>query len=271
MRLITLGLAGVMAMTMSLAGCQTLPGETNSHPTASTYPVLAAPPIPANTLNLSGQEAVRWLGLYHWRLSGTPMAGAQLDFETALENARIYQGCNRLSASYRSELRPKGLQLTFGQVSSTLMACPSVAMWRDQQIAGWLGRQTFDVIVQPDPRQPRLLLTSASGQTLTFIGEATTEQRYGGPGQTAFLQIQPKKVMCTSIKSCSCLQVREVFYDTQGVKTGYGPWQVLQQDIEGYQPDGSAVILRVKRYSSPDPQTSPVVYVVDQVIEQSAP
>ena len=72
------------------------------------------------------------------------------------------------------------------------------------------------------------------------------------------------------IPDMQCLQVRELKYDDQGLKTGTGDWQFLYQDIEGYthQP-GVRNVLRLKRYpvANPPADGSSIAYVLDMVVE----
>src|SRR3546814_9793110 len=59
-----------------------------------------------------------------------------------------------------------------------------------------------------------LTLTAADGQALTFTGQPTAETRYGGPGETVFLEVAPQTVPCQHplMPDKTCLQVRERHY-----------------------------------------------------------
>ena len=72
--------------------------------------------------------------------------------------------------------------------------------------------------------------------------------------------------------SDSCLKVREVQYDAQGIKTGTGDWVIFTDSIEGYKHDSSIEqIIRLKRYDvdPADIKGKNVIYEFDQVVESS--
>ena len=89
---------------------------------------------------------------------------------------------------------------------------------------------------------------------LSFAGEPTAETRYGGPGETVFLEVAAQSEPCSHplIADMQCLQVRELKYDDKGIKTGtVGSFVNFYQDIEGYTHEpGIRNVLRVKRYRS---------------------
>jgi hypothetical protein len=88
-----------------------------------------------------------------------------------------------------------------------------------------------------------------------------------------FLEVAPDSVLCHPplIPDKTCLQVREVHYDAQGLRRGQpGPWHTLQQDIEGYvHVPGTRDMLRVKRYAlrQPPADAPSTAYVLDTVVE----
>jgi hypothetical protein len=88
-----------------------------------------------------------------------------------------------------------------------------------------------------------------------------------------FLEVAPQTVPCRHppVPDKTCLQVRERRYDANGLRASEpGPWQPLQQDIEGYvhQP-GVRNVLRVKRYplKRPPADAPSSAYVLDLVVE----
>jgi len=125
--------------------------------------------------------------------------------------------------------------------------------------------------LQRDPE--RLTLTTSAGDVLAFDGEPTAETRYGGPGETAFLEVAAQTRPCSHplIPDMQCLQVREVFYDDKGLKTGTpGEFGNFYDGIEGYTHEpGVRNVLRVKRFKrDPAPaDASDTVYVLDMVVE----
>src|SRR5690606_9600260 len=84
---------------------------------------------------------------------------------------------------------------------------------------------------------PRLHLVSASGERSSWVGEASAQTRYGGPGERVFLEVAPQRVACSHpmMPDHRCLRVREIRYDENGIKQSPpGDWQLLYEDIEGY-------------------------------------
>ena len=126
-----------------------------------------------------------------------------------------------------------------------------------------------------DGEPPRLALTAADGSKLSFNGEPTADTRYGGPGERMFLEVAAQRQPCNHplIADMQCLQVREVFYNDTGIKSGEpGEWQPLYEDIEGYQHQpGIRNVVRVYRYHrDPAPaDASSIVYVHDMTVESA--
>jgi hypothetical protein len=118
-----------------------------------------------------------------------------------------------------------------------------------------------------------LRLSTESGDTLDFFGAPTAETRYGGAGETVFLEIDAQTQPCSHplILNKHCLKVRERNYDSNGLATGTpGEWHPLYQDIEGYtHTAGVRNVLRVKRYAIKNaPADAPSqAYVLDMVVE----
>ena len=166
----------------------------------------------------------------------------------------------------------KGAALEVGDITSTLMACAHDRLMRfDAAAAKALhGRQTWS-LREMDP--PTLTLTNAAGDVLVFAGERTAETRYGGPGETVFLEVAAQTSRCHHplIPDKQCLQVRELRYDDRGIRTGTpGDFEYFYDQIEGYthQP-GVRNVLRVKRYTVPKPpaDASNTAWVLDMVVE----
>src|SRR3546814_9213459 len=53
---------------------------------------------------------------------------------------------------------------------------------------------------------PRLRLVVADGSTTTWTGEATAQTRYGGEGETVFMEVAPQRIDCRSEEHTSELQ-----------------------------------------------------------------
>ena len=165
-----------------------------------------------------------------------------------------------------------GDRLQVARMAATMMACTDPKLMALDQAIGKRLEAAQTIALRGDDA-PQLTLTSADGEVLTFRGEATAETRYGGPGETAFLEVAAQTKPCSHplIPDKQCLQVRELHYDERGIKTGTpGDWQPLYQDIEGYEhADGVRNVVRVKRYAIKNPPAdgSSIAYVLDMVVE----
>ncbi|HWX65651.1 MAG TPA: META and DUF4377 domain-containing protein [Rhodanobacter sp.] len=249
--------ACLLLLTLALAAC-------------TSAPINPRAPISTSTL-----------ARYHWQLHdavdghnqrldalfGNTEKPLQLDF--SVDRVSVLNACNHINGNYTIV---EG-HLVVAPLQQTMMACPEpTLMQREITIKSVLqGGPTLILSTADDT--PLLTLAADSGQSLTFTGKPTAETRYGGPGETVFLEVAPQMVSCNHplVPHKSCLQVRERHYDAQGLHSGQpGPWQPLQQDIEGYaHPQDTRNVLRVKRYTlkQPPADAPSTVYVLDMVVE----
>lgn len=261
--------ACLLLLPLALAACMTTP-ESTSH--AATNPP-AETSLPVSADALAG---------HHWQLhdavdssnhrldglfgdSGKPL---QLDFHA--DRIEVSNACNHISGGYRIV----DGHLATTELLQTMMACADPGlMEREKTIKDVLRSTPTLILSSDDGDQPLLTLAADSGQTLVFAGQPTAEKRYGGPGETVFLEVAAQTVPCNHplIPDKSCLRVRERHYDAQGLRSGEpGPWQTLPQDIEGYEHHpGTRNVLRVKRYTVKQPPAdgSSIAYVLDMVVE----
>lgn len=255
-------------LSLVLTGCAMTPGS----PTHATTPV-------ANSSNASTLPST--LTRYHWQLHdavdnsgkrldtlfGLPDRPLQIDFADGRVSVR--NACNRIGGSYL--IVEDHLQVT--QMMHTMMACHDQTLMQRESVINSVLSSTPTLILSSEGNTPLLTLAANDGQTLTFVGKPTAETRYGSAGETVFLEVAPDSVPCHHplIPDKTCLQVREVHYDAQGLRNGQpGPWQTLQQDIEGYaHVPGNHDVLRVKRYALKQPaaDASSIAYVLDMVVE----
>lgn len=256
-------------LPLVLAACMAAP-ESDTHAAA---PAPAGHDLPTSTTTLAR---------YHWQLHDAVDAGnrrldalfattdkppLQLDFTS--DQLSVRNACNAIGGGYKIV----DGHLATASLLQTMMACTdSTLMQREATIKAVL-RDRPALIVSTSGDTPLLTLAAASGQTLTFAGQPTAEMRYGGPGETVFLEVAPQTVPCRHppVPDKTCLQVRERRYDANGLRASEpGPWQPLQQDIEGYvhQP-GVRNVLRVKRYplKRPPAGAPSSAYVLDMVVE----
>lgn len=286
-------IAFAVIVVFALAACsQTPPGGTSlasataqvaGASTSAADASSASAPLPAGTATAPAADATSVLTQYHWRLvdavdkSGRridalfarPDQPLQLDFDA--NGVSVGNTCNRMRGSYSIA----GDKLTFGNFASTLMACNDPALAALDAAAGKSLQGTFALTLDVRGKQPQLTLSIAGGNTLTFAGAPTDATRYGGEGETRFLEIAPQTRPCPSPPGSQCLYVRELHYGANGVRTGQpGDWHVLAQEIQGYvHQRGIRNVLRVKRYrvSNPPADASSTAYVLDMVVESESP
>lgn len=265
----------LLTLTVALAACARAPQEPPASPAATpTASTPAAPAAPAAAID----TAV--LGGHHWRLDNAVDAkGQRIDalfvradkpvtVDFAEGRIAVSNTCNRMMGSYTLD----GAKLTVGDMASTLMACvDDKLMALDRAVGERLrGAQTASV---RSGATPMLTLTGAGGEVLTFRGEPTAQTRFGGPGETVFLEVAAQSKPCNHplIPDKQCLQVREVHFDEKGLRTGTpGEWQPLYQDIEGFEHvAGTRNVVRVKRYAiqNPPADAPSTAYVLDMVVE----
>ncbi|MBF6023140.1 META and DUF4377 domain-containing protein [Lysobacter niastensis] len=255
----------LLTLPLALAACAKPVHDTDTPP---------APAAAAATADAT------LLGGYHWKLANAVDAQGrridalfvraerpvQLDFSDG--RISVTNTCNRMGGAYTLE----GGRLAIPRMASTMMACADPKLMAlDREVGMRLESPQALAVQRGDV--PQLTLTSASGDALTFNGEATAQTRYGGAGETVFMEVAAQRKPCSHplIRDMQCLQVRDVHYDERGLKTGTpGPWQPLYQEIEGYEhTDGVRNVLRLKRYDvrNPPADASSVAYVLDMVVE----
>lgn len=217
------------------------------------------------------------LGANHWVLdAATDSSGKRIDalfvradkpvtLDFADGRLSVDNACNHMGGDYTLA----GNEMTVSRMASTMMACTDQALMALDQAVGSRLEGTLK-IDQLDAST--LKLTSATGDVLTFRGEPTAETRYGGPGETVFLEVDSRTKPCSHplIRNMQCLQVREVHYDDKGLEQGKrGEFYNFYDSIEGYaHEDGVRNVLRVKRYEvkNPPADASSRAYVLDMVV-----
>lgn len=244
-----------------------------------SFAVLACSQLSGPTINKITDE--NYLRMYYWDLVdardntnqriGDLFIQENLPVRIVFDETRFFVSntCNKMSGSYALQ---QDSAINFGEMVSTMMHCPNDKLnLLDQKIRAILpGTYSYSLLISDGPK---LVLRKAKGETLHFWGVPTPETRYGSVGETIFLEVAPQTKVCSHPlnPTAPCLQVREVYYNKDGIKTGSsGDFENLYQTIEGYMhTPGTRNILRVKRYKIPDqPITSPhLAYVLDMVIE----
>lgn len=263
----------LLLLPLALAACSQTPPPASSGtpaPAVSAAPATSAPTAAVDTALLPR---------YHWRLSEATSADGkridalfarpdkplQLDF--VRDRLGVANACNRIGGGFRVE----GDRLKAGPLASTMMACNDPALAAlDSAISQRL--ESGPKLGLHGGDTPTLRLITDAGDTLVFAGEPTSETRYGGEGETVFLEVAPETKPCSHplIPGKQCLQVRERKYAENGTVASTGDWQPLYQDIEGYTHEpGVRNVLRLKRFAvkNPPADASSSAYVLDMVVE----
>ncbi|RPE80049.1 META and DUF4377 domain-containing protein [Vulcaniibacterium tengchongense] len=254
----------LLVLPLVLGACaRPVTGDAPSAPPAAVESAAPRPALEAYRWQLRDARDARGRRLE--ALFADPARPLRLDFGAG--RIAVANACNRIGGAYRLDRD----RLRIERLQSTLMACADPKLGAlDREIAGRLEAAPRFALAGGEP--PTLTLTTPAGETLRFQGEATPETRYGGPGDTVFLEVAAQRQPCPHplIRDMQCLRVRELQHDAQGLRRGAGEWAPLYQEIEGYahQP-GVRNVLRVKRYRVPDPPADApdVAYVLDLVVE----
>jgi heat shock protein HslJ len=266
----------ILLLPLAVVACS----QTSQAPGGAPATVVATAPASA-AAGATATSGTALLSQYHWQLNNAidskgrridalfvqGQKPLQLDFTA--DRLNVVNACNNMAAGYTVD---KG-RLQIGQMVSTLMACHDPALGTlDDAIARRL-QGSVGVSLLARGNAPSLQLVTDSGDTLSFSGVPTAQTRFGGPGETVFLEVAAQSVPCNHplIPDQQCLQVRERHFDEHGLPSGTpGAWQPLNQDIEGYtHTPGIRNVLRVKRYTIKNPPAdgASVAYVLDLVVE----
>ncbi|MCD9004823.1 META and DUF4377 domain-containing protein [Luteimonas sp. XNQY3] len=263
----------MLLLPLALAACG---GSTPPEGAATAPTQAAADAIP----DAAPADHSTTLEAYHWRLvdatgsGGTRIdalldgGGEALQLDFADSGLSVSNACNRMGANVALD----DDRLTVDQVISTMMACADAQLTaREREIGQRLPGTHRIALTGGEP--PRLTMHLDDGDVLVFEGVPTPATRYGGEGETVFLEIAPERVACSHplIPEQRCLQTREVQYDDEGVRSpGDAEWTPLYQDIEGFtHEDGVRNVVRVQRFDVTDPPADAPsqAYVLDMVVE----
>ncbi|MBO1112236.1 META and DUF4377 domain-containing protein [Bordetella petrii] len=253
-------LAGALGL---LAACAMNNDRTPAAATPATATLSAYHWDLTQARNANGAAQTRWV-------PPTTRNGAPLRLSFADNRLSVSGLCNRLGAGYEVH----GNQLKISQVAGTMMACGEPGLMQYEQAFSRQLPRAATWRIDQAPGNPTLTLGFSDGTQWTLAGTPTDETRYGSAGQLMFLEVAAQRVPCSHplIPNKQCLQVREIQYDANGLKTGHGEWQAFYSDIEGYthQP-GVRNVLRLKRYERQQvpADASRYAYVLDMVVESA--
>lgn len=261
-----------------MAACSNPPANSPAAPGSEPSPAPAS--APAATQNASAALSASLLHANHWRLeSATDASGKRIDalfaradkpvtLDFKEDRIAISNTCNRMGGGYTLA----DGSLTISPMASTMMACTDKnLMALDQAV----GSRLEGALKTELGDAGQLTLRTAKGDVLVFTPEPTAETRYGGEGETVFLEVAAQTKPCPHpmIRDKQCLQTREIRYDANGIKQGEpGEWQHFYDAIEGYtHEDGVRNVVRVKRYkiANPPADASSNAYVLDMVVESA--
>ncbi|KYQ72130.1 META and DUF4377 domain-containing protein [Acinetobacter pragensis] len=219
---------------------------------------------------LQQQNADKTLASYQWSTETGAPKPLVLNFDSE-GRLSIATSCNSLGSSWKVA----GNQIETGAMMATQMACPAPAMQQESTAASIFknGKTPF-VLNLNNADEPTLTLTAADGKQYVFTGKMTPETKYSTQAETIFLEISPQTKSCTGVAPQTCLQVREIKYAENGVKTQVDKdWTLFYSGIEGYTHNpAERQIVRIKRYELKNPAAdqSKYVYVQDMIIEREA-
>lgn len=224
---------------------------------------------------------------YHWQLlsakdkQGEPLSALEaikdqvrLKFylQQSTQYASFTVGCNSMSGNFTISNQ----QLKIGDVMSTEMYCEDLDPAERLMAQLMPGNSKLKLSVENPSKsaltQPLLTQEFATGETLVWQGTATAEAKYQQQPDLVFWEVNHQLQDCPNPNQKTCLKVRPVYYDEQGIKKGVGDWDIFVDNIEGYNHDSSVdTVLRLKRFTV-DPvevKGKQFVYVFDRIIESS--
>lgn len=224
---------------------------------------------------------------YHWQLlsakdkQGEPLSALEaikdqvrLKFylQQSTQYASFTVGCNSMSGNFTISNQ----QLKIGDVMSTEMYCEDLDPAERLMAQLMPGNSKLKLSVENSSKSTttQLLLTQefATGETLIWQGTATAEAKYQQQPDLVFWEVNHQLQDCPNPNQKTCLKVRPVYYDEQGIKKGVGDWDIFVDNIEGYNHDSSVdTVLRLKRFTV-DPvevKGKQFVYVFDRIVESS--
>lgn len=216
---------------------------------------------------LQQQNAHQTLTAYEWQLDTGANKPMVVHFD-AEGRFSVTTTCNTLVGGWKIASHI----LETGQSMLSMMACSDDAMKQER-----LAVQIFDnakiafALNTTNVNAPTLTLTTDSEQRYVLTGKMTPETKYQGQAETIFLEISPETKTCTGVTPLTCLQVKEVQYNEQGLKTHHDEkWSLFYDSIEGFAHSSTErKIIRVKRFTIPNPAAdqSKYAYIYDMTVQ----
>lgn len=218
---------------------------------------------------LQQPNTAKTLTTYQWQLDTGAKEPLVLSFQDD-NRFSIKTMCNSLGGSWKLQAG----QLETSEVMSTMKACDAEAMQQEKLAGEILNNQKAPLSLNVANTEAPTLTLTANGQQYVFNGKMTPEHKYQGQAETIFLEISPETKPCTGVAPQTCLQVREIKYNSQGVKTQVDQdWTLFYQQIEGFQHSpNERQIIRVKRFEikNPPADQAKYAYIFDMAVEREA-
>ena len=262
----------MIASSLLLGGCQSLETRAPQQDSANN-----------NSMTKTIQPSI--LADFKWQLvaasdkNNQPLVAldrikdqVQLSFDIKQNRQRVgfTVGCNGMGADF--QLSNNTLKL--GNVISTEMYCQDLD--QAEKLLGKLMATESKVSIQSGNGSiatlPILTQQLITGESLRWQGIVTSEAKYQQQGDIVFWEVNHEPQTCPATNLKTCLKVRPVYYDQQGIKQGSGKWELFVDDIEGYKHDSSVdSVLRLKRFTIDpvDVKGKQFVYVLDMIVESS--
>ena len=269
--------AACASAVMALSACSSVATNSSNAPTNSTSGV--------SSNHTAAPVMYEFLQAYHWDLDSAqdaagraapqfkaqePKHRVRLNFmegSQAGEHTISTKVCNQMLGGYTLQ----GNQIQTGRWISTMMACMDPGLTQLERAVGGQLEGLQSVQQLQGGSAPKILLGFKDGSRWEMSGKPTDATRFGGAGETIFLEVAPQTKPCTSgVARTQCLQVREVRYDQSSRKSYASDWQNFYQPIEGFTHEaGMRNVLRVKRYNVANPPAdgSRFAYVLDMRVE----
>lgn len=258
-----------------LAGCAVNSSSSSDRtPVSPTSSASSQPASLARTLTGHHWMLVRVLDAKGseqagWKPSGPEVEGKYVQLDFTNEGMLSVQNlCNQLAGRYTID----GNRLMVDAMISSMRACGNRPLMElEQRVAGRLSQLTnWQLRPAQGDTAPMLVLSFKDGGTWELQGTPTPATLYGSEGVREFLEVAPQRERCTGVAPMQCLKVRKVQYDSRGLKTEVGPWELFYSNIEGFRHEpGVRNVLRVQRYERKNvpADASRYVYVLDMVVE----
>jgi len=213
--------------------------------------------------------ASQTLNAYQWSYqpNGT---NSHIVLNFADQRLSVATGCNSLMTGAQVE---NGILVTSNIASTNMMCSPELMKQEAFAVSLFDGGKTAFVLDTSNIEAPTLTLISPTAGKVVFTGKKTAETKYQSQGETIFLEINPETKECTAgVMKTQCLQVREIKYADNGVKTQVDKdWTYFYDPIEGFTHNSTErQVVRIKRYEIKNPAAdqSKYAYVQDMIIER---